>query len=50
MVLALALNIDPIFVSAHHLARYFLINATLPFVIARMRRAESARTFNPGEA
>ena len=40
MVLALALGVDPIFVSAHHLARYFIINVSLPFLIARMQRDE----------
>ena len=42
MILALSLGVDPIFVSAHHLARYFLINLTLPFIIARMQRASGA--------
>ena len=42
MVLALSLGVDPIFVSAHHLARYFLINLTLPFLIAHMQRAHDA--------
>ena len=42
MVLALSLGVDPIFVSAHHLARYFLINLTLPFLVARMLRAKAA--------
>ncbi len=37
MVLALALGVDPIFVSAHHLARYFMINLTLPFLVASLR-------------
>ena len=41
MVLALSLGVDPIFVSAHHLARYFLINLTLPFLVARMLRAKA---------
>ena len=44
MVLALSLGVDPIFVSAHHLARYFLINLTLPFLVARMQRAKAAPT------
>jgi len=38
MVLALALGVDPIFVSAHHLARYFIINFSLPFLVAHLRR------------
>jgi membrane AbrB-like protein len=44
MVLALSLGVDPIFVSAHHLARYFLINLTLPFIVGRMQRARGAAT------
>jgi membrane AbrB-like protein len=40
MVLALALGVDPIFVSAHHLARYFMINVSLPFLVAWLRRAD----------
>ncbi len=39
MVLALSLGVDPIFVSAHHLARYFMINVSLPFLVAWMRPA-----------
>ena len=42
MILALSLGVDPIFVSAHHLARYFFINLTLPFIVARMQRAGGA--------
>ena len=48
MVLALSLGVDPIFVSAHHLARYFLINLTLPFLVARMLRAKAGE--HPGDA
>jgi membrane AbrB-like protein len=48
MVLALSLGVDPIFVSAHHLARYFLINLTLPFIVARMQREKAAE--KTGEA
>ena len=43
MVLALALGVDPIFVSAHHLARYFLINASLPFFITWLQRREESK-------
>ncbi len=42
MVLALTLGVDPIFVSAHHLARYFVINVTLPFLVAWLRRNPAA--------
>jgi membrane AbrB-like protein len=31
-MMAFALGLDPLFVGAHHLARFFLISATLPFV------------------
>jgi uncharacterized membrane protein AbrB (regulator of aidB expression) len=30
MVLALALHLDPIFIGAHHLARYLLVSLTIP--------------------
>ena len=40
VVLALGLGIDPLFVSAHHFARYFLINLTLPFLIRYLMRRE----------
>ena len=40
MILALSLGVDPIFVSAHHLARYFFINLSLPIIVARMQRGE----------
>jgi uncharacterized membrane protein AbrB (regulator of aidB expression) len=31
-LLALALGLDPLYVGAHHLARFFLISFTLPLV------------------
>ena len=43
MVLALALGVDPIFVSVNHLARYFLVNLGLPFVILWLKRVEAER-------
>jgi hypothetical protein len=30
MILALALNLDPVFVGAHHLARVFVVSLGLP--------------------
>lgn len=42
VVLALALGVDPIFVTAHHFARYFIINASLPFIIPRLLKREEA--------
>jgi hypothetical protein len=32
MVLALALHLDPIFIGAHHLARYLLVSLSVPLV------------------
>lgn len=43
MVLALGLGIDPLFVSAHHFSRYFLINFTLPLIIGWLMRRENAK-------
>jgi hypothetical protein len=40
VVLSLGLGIDPLFVSAHHFSRYFLINLTLPFLIRWLMRRE----------
>ncbi len=40
IVLALGLGIDPLFVSAHHFSRYFLINLTLPFIIQYLMKRE----------
>ena len=38
MVLAMALNYEPAFVGAHHLARFMLVIATMPWIVALMRR------------
>ena len=43
IVLALGLGIDPLFVSAHHFSRYFLINLSLPFLIQYLLRREAKR-------
>lgn len=40
MVLALGLGIDPLFVSAHHFSRYFLINLTLPFIVQYLMKRD----------
>ena len=32
MLLALALNVDPVFVGAHHLTRIFFVSLTMPFI------------------
>ena len=42
VVLALALGVDPVFVTVHHFARYFIINASLPFIIPRLLKMEDA--------
>ena len=42
VVLALAMGVDPIFVTAHHFARYFIINASLPFIIPHLLKMEDA--------
>ena len=37
MLLALALNLDPVYVGAHHLARIFFISLTMPLIAHRAR-------------
>jgi membrane AbrB-like protein len=39
MLLALALNLDPVYVGAHHLARIFFVLLTMPIVVRRGARA-----------
>ncbi len=43
IVLALGLGIDPLFVSAHHFSRYFMINLSLPFIIQWLMKRQKAR-------
>ena len=43
MLLALALNLDPVYVGAHHLTRIFFVSLTMPFIARR-----SARTLTIG--
>jgi uncharacterized protein len=38
MVLALALHIDPVFVGAHHIARFFAVSISLPVVVRYISR------------
>lgn len=38
MLLALALQLDPVYVGAHHLARIFFVSVTLPLVVRRIAR------------
>jgi membrane AbrB-like protein len=44
-MMAFALGLDPLFVGAHHLARFFLISLTLPFLsrVAASRRKPTAQ-------
>ena len=41
-LLAIALGLDPLFVSAHHLARFIFISATLPYALRRWVLAPAA--------
>lgn len=40
LLLALALNLDPVYVGAHHLTRIFFVMSTMPIVVRRRARAE----------
>jgi len=42
IMMAFALGLDPLFVGAHHLARFFMISLALPFVARRIGGAEAA--------
>jgi uncharacterized protein len=46
MVMALALHLDPIFVGAHHIARFLLVSLSLPILASRLR---GTRTRTTGE-
>ena len=37
VLLALALNLDPVYVGAHHLTRIFFVLLTLPLIAGRNR-------------
>lgn len=43
MMLALALQLDPIFVGAHHVARFLLISAALPLLFGCSRKSRRTR-------
>jgi membrane AbrB-like protein len=43
MILALALHLDPIFVGAHHVARFILISLSLPLFVKMYGRPRKAR-------
>lgn len=44
VVLALALGVDPVFVTTHHFARFVMINLALPVIIARLVKTENAES------
>ena len=47
MVLALALDLDPIFVGAHHLARLLGLSLALPVVISALRQPAAPSDESP---
>jgi membrane AbrB-like protein len=47
MLLALALNLDPVYVGAHHLTRIFFVSRTMPLVARRTARSLKIRSEPP---
>jgi uncharacterized protein len=47
MLLALALNLDPVYVGAHHLTRIFFVSLTMPLVARRTARSLKIRSGPP---
>jgi len=47
VVLALALGVDPIFVTTHHFARFVMINLALPVIVARLVKSEGGSPDRP---
>jgi uncharacterized membrane protein AbrB (regulator of aidB expression) len=43
MVLALAMHLDPVYVGAHHLARFLVVSFSVALVARRMARRPPAR-------
>ena len=43
MLLALALNLDPVYVGAHHLVRIFFVSLAMPLVARRAARPRKSR-------
>lgn len=39
MVLALTLHLDPVFVGAHHIARYLIVSVSIPFMARRITKS-----------
>jgi membrane AbrB-like protein len=48
MVLALAMHLDPVYVGAHHLARFLLVSISVAVVARRMALASADRSGKPG--
>lgn len=48
MILALALHYDPVFVGAHHLARFMLVLLTMPMVVRLVQRWRAPTGSPPG--
>jgi uncharacterized membrane protein AbrB (regulator of aidB expression) len=44
MLLALALNLDPVYVGAHHLTRIFFVSLTMPLVARWSARSLKVRS------
>jgi uncharacterized membrane protein AbrB (regulator of aidB expression) len=44
MLLALGLNLDPVYVGAHHLTRIFFVSLTMPLVARRTARSLKIRS------
>jgi len=44
MLLALALNLDPVYVGAHHLTRIFFVSLTMPLVARRSARSHKIKS------
>nr|WP_246700530.1 AbrB family transcriptional regulator [Variibacter gotjawalensis] len=49
MILALALNLEPAFVGAHHLARFLLVLLSMPIIVKLMQRLRKSDT-PPGDS
>jgi uncharacterized protein len=43
MLLALALNLDPVYVGAHHLVRIFFVSLSMPFIARYAGPAKSRK-------
>jgi uncharacterized membrane protein AbrB (regulator of aidB expression) len=44
MLLALALNLDPVYVGAHHLTRIFFVSLMMPLVARRTARSQKIKS------